>query len=153
MSDTRFQRVEKLYHAALVLPSGQRAAFLQEACGGDSDLAQEVESLLGEYQSDDNVFDQPLWSGLSTSGESLPANKLLGVGSRLGRYQITGMLGAGGTGRVYRAHDSRLQCSVAIKVLHRGQDLRRFEREARTLAALSHPNKPSQYRADLRCRP
>jgi serine/threonine protein kinase len=43
-------------------------------------------------------------------------------------------------GRVYRAHDSRLQRSVAIKVLHPGQDLRRFEREARTLAALSHPN-------------
>jgi hypothetical protein len=47
MSNDRLHQVEKLYHAALALPSDQRAAFLQEACGGDSDLAQEVESLNG----------------------------------------------------------------------------------------------------------
>lgn len=140
MSDNRLQQVEKIYHAALALPPGQRTAFLQEACGGDSGLAQEVESLLGQYQSKDSVFDQPAWRSLSFSGESAAANKLLGVDSWLGRYQITGLLGAGGMGRVFRAHDSRLQRAVAIKVLHPDQDLRRFEREARTLAALSHPN-------------
>jgi serine/threonine protein kinase/Tol biopolymer transport system component len=140
MSDDRWQQVEKLYHAALELPSDQRAAFLQEACGGDSDLAQEVESLLGQYQSKDSVFDQPAWSSLSSSGECATANKLLGAGSRLGPYEITGMLGAGGMGQVFRAHDSRLQRSVAIKVLLPEQDLRRFEREACAIASLSHPN-------------
>jgi Tol biopolymer transport system component len=66
-------------------------------------------------------------------------------GTRLGPYEVVGPVGAGGMGEVYRAHDSRLGRSVAVKVLpaelasdaHRR---RRFEREARAVAALSHPN-------------
>ena len=66
-------------------------------------------------------------------------------GSRLGPYEILGPLGAGGMGEVYRAKDPRLGRDVAIKVLpeRRAKDpdaLARFEREARAVAALSHPN-------------
>jgi len=66
-------------------------------------------------------------------------------GTRLGPYEITTPVGAGGMGEVYRAHDTRLGRDVAIKVLPPGftEDparLRRFQQEARTLAALSHPN-------------
>lgn len=66
-------------------------------------------------------------------------------GTRLGPYEIVAPIGAGGMGEVYRAHDPRLGRDVAIKVLPPsfGSDperLRRFEQEARTLAALSHPN-------------
>ncbi|MBK9795768.1 MAG: protein kinase [Holophagaceae bacterium] len=69
----------------------------------------------------------------------------LPVDCRLGAYQIVSPLGAGGMGEVYRAHDARLGRDVAIKVLpagfaEDGNRLRRFEQEARTLAALSHPN-------------
>ena len=69
----------------------------------------------------------------------------LAVGTRLGPYEITGLLGAGGMGEVYRARDSKLQRDVAIKVLPEAlaQDterLARFEREARTLASLNHPH-------------
>ena len=65
--------------------------------------------------------------------------------SRIGLYEITGVIGAGGMGEVYRAHDSRLHRDVAIKVLPRAVagDRRRlvpFEREARILAALNHPH-------------
>ena len=68
----------------------------------------------------------------------------LTVGARLGPYEITGAIGAGGMGEVYRARDTRLDRSVAIKVLPpaltANADRRaRFEREARTLASLSHP--------------
>nr|MDQ3421284.1 serine/threonine protein kinase [Acidobacteriota bacterium] len=66
-------------------------------------------------------------------------------GTRLGQYEILSAIGAGGMGEVYRAKDSKLGRDVAIKVLHEAvaQDaerLGRFEREARALAALSHPN-------------
>src|SRR5713226_7643293 len=69
----------------------------------------------------------------------------LASGSRLGPYEIVAQLGAGGMGEVYRARDSRLERDVAIKVLpeHFAQDalaLTRFQREARAIAALPHPN-------------
>ena len=69
----------------------------------------------------------------------------LAAGTRLGPYQIEGMLGAGGMGEVYRAHDSRLGRDVAIKIVpapvaNDADALARFEREARAVATLSHPN-------------
>ncbi len=69
----------------------------------------------------------------------------LATGTRLGPYQITASLGAGGMGEVYQARDCRLDRDVAVKVLpgHLANDpqaLARFEREGKALAALSHPN-------------
>src|SRR5512147_2556796 len=68
----------------------------------------------------------------------------LSSGTRLGSFEILGLLGAGGMGEVYRARDPRLAREVAIKVLpeefFEGEERRaRFEREARTLASLNHP--------------
>src|SRR5262245_37770355 len=69
----------------------------------------------------------------------------LALGTRVGSYEITGLLGAGGMGQVYRAHDATLGRDVAIKILptHWLDDPERrlrFDREARTLASLNHPN-------------
>ena len=69
----------------------------------------------------------------------------LKAGTRLGPYEVVAAIGAGGMGEVYRAHDSRLGREVAVKVLPEeaaGEPtrLRRFEAEARTLAALEHPH-------------
>jgi TolB-like protein/Flp pilus assembly protein TadD len=70
---------------------------------------------------------------------------MLAVGSRLGPYEIIAPLGSGGMGEVYRARDTRLGRDVAVKVLpellaNDPNRLERFEREARAVAALSHPN-------------
>ena len=69
----------------------------------------------------------------------------LATGARLGPYEILGPLGAGGMGEVYRARDTKLDRDVAVKVLppqlaENAEALARFEREAKAVAALSHPN-------------
>ena len=69
----------------------------------------------------------------------------LAAGSRLGPYEIQAAIGAGGMGEVYRARDTRLERTVAVKVLPEhltsNEDLRqRFEREAKTISQLSHPH-------------
>src|SRR6266576_7360568 len=63
----------------------------------------------------------------------------ISIGDKLGPYEILAAIGAGGMGEVYRAHDSRLNRDVAIKVsIERFNE--RFEREARVIASLNHPN-------------
>src|SRR5512135_1721202 len=74
----------------------------------------------------------------------------LAAGTRLGPYEILSQLGAGGMGEVYRATDTRLGRTVALKVLPEGflegeERRQRFEREARTLASLNHPNVATLY--------
>jgi len=69
----------------------------------------------------------------------------LSPGTRLGVYEVTGILDEGGMGQVYRARDSRLDRDVALKVLPEAwasdpDRLMRFEREAKTLASINHPN-------------
>ena len=63
----------------------------------------------------------------------------LSTGTRLGPYEILARIGAGGMGEVYKAHDTRLNRAVAIKLCD-AQFGQRFEREARAIAALNHPH-------------
>ncbi len=116
MHPDRWRQVEQLYHAALERKESARDAFLQEACRGDNELRSEVRSLLDQTES--GLLNHPL---------------------QLGPYQIVGVLGAGGMGSVYKAHDTRLDRIVAIKVSN-GRFNDRIEREACAVAALNHPH-------------
>jgi eukaryotic-like serine/threonine-protein kinase len=74
----------------------------------------------------------------------------LTAGTKLGSYEITGAIGAGGMGEVYRAHDAKLGRDVALKVLPEAfardaERMARFQREAKVLASLDHPNIASIY--------
>lgn len=143
MTPERWRRIEALYHAALMRPERERAAFLDTACDGDEALRHEVESLLAQPASD---------GVLATGGAAVAALPLVNgaphsmmLGRRLGIYQVQSLLGAGGMGEVYRARDTRLGRDVAVKILPRAftsdsERLARFEREARVLASLNHPN-------------
>jgi tetratricopeptide (TPR) repeat protein len=141
VTSERLKQIEEMYHAAIAQPASGRKAFLRTACGGDDDLRVEVEGLLEQEGGIASQLEAPALAVLGSAlyeGESL-------VGSRLGPYQVTAVLGAGGMGEVYRATDTQLGRDVAIKVLPAAfsafpERLRRFELEARLLAALNHPN-------------
>lgn len=121
---------DDLFLAALDLPPPERPAFLDRACGGNEELRAEIESLLK----------------IATASPELLTPPEIGlIPQQLGRYEILSELGRGGMGIVFKARDSRLLRTVALKVLpqYLGQEarnLRRFTREAQTLARLNHPN-------------
>jgi Tol biopolymer transport system component len=142
MTPERWKRVEELYHAARTRPLGERVAFLAEACPDDEALRRNVESLLNEPVSADGFLDTPARAAADIQSEGTPAAM---SGHTLGAYHLQALLGAGGMGEVYRARDMKLGRDVAIKILPRAMTsdpdrLARFEREARMLAALNHPN-------------
>jgi serine/threonine protein kinase len=134
LSPEGFRQIEELYHAARVAGSRGRAALLAQA---DPELRREVESLLA--QSDNSEFlDRPAIQGAplllrGATGWSVA------IGACLGPYRIESKLGEGGMGEVFRAVDTRLGRAVAIKTT-RAQFSARFEREARAISALNHPN-------------
>jgi serine/threonine-protein kinase len=114
--------------------SADRAAFVVEACGGDHALGRDVNSLLRAHQ-----------DGAGFGSSPLMQSSQLQSGSSFRGYRIESLIGAGGMGEVYRARDTKLDRSVALKILpesvaHDPERLARFEREAKTLAALNHPN-------------
>ena len=137
----RWRRVEALYHAGLALPAGERAAFLTDACAGDARLRDEVESLLSAAVDAEGFLERRV----SAIVEAAAPPRGAAIGSRVGRYEVTALLGSGGMGDVYRARDARLGRDVAVKVLpdRVTQDpsfVERFSREARAVSALNHPN-------------
>jgi len=143
MTPERWRQVSRIYHDALARGSGERAAFLREACQGDEALRRDVESLIAQPASVENFLGQPALAMASTLVED-PAGPTL-TGQTLGPYHLLELLGIGGMGEVYRARDTRLGRDVAIKVLPRlfsadPDRLARFEREARLLASLNHPH-------------
>jgi serine/threonine protein kinase/Tol biopolymer transport system component len=140
----RWRQIERLYHAALEREESQRAAYLHEVCAGDDALRQEVESLLAQQTAAGSFLETP---ALEVAAKALAEDHSQSslVGRKLGAYKIVSMLGAGGMGEVYQARDTKLGRDVAIKVLpaefvHDAERLARFQREARMLAALNHPN-------------
>jgi serine/threonine protein kinase len=143
MGPDRWQRIERLYHTVLELEPCQRGAYLREACVADESLLREVESLLAHEERSQSFIEE---SALQIAARDLAANpQELAVGQTIDRYRILARVGAGGMGIVYRAHDSRLGRTVALKFLAEEftgnpEALERFGREVRALSALNHPN-------------
>jgi len=134
MKPEQWQQAREVLADALELRPEERPAFLDRACSSDHALRREVERLLSSN-------DEARSSFLQSSAFRVT----LMPGTMVGDYEIVRLLGAGGMGEVYRAHDKHLGRDVAIKVLpaflsHDPDRLRRFEQEARAAAALNHPN-------------
>jgi len=142
MSEANWEKVRRVFDAALQQEPEERSSYLNEACGDDKDLLTEVESLLSSLESD-AFLEIPAVAHVSdlivTSIQSRPP------GTRFGHYELIRQIGTGGTGEVYLAKDKKLDRLVGIKILNEdfsreGTNLERFVREAKAASALNHPN-------------
>src|SRR5713226_1321933 len=141
MTPERWARVKEVFHSALDREAALRHAFVAKA-SADDEVRREVEALLEQHEQANSFMEQPALR----SGEGVAAGQgTLSPGRRLGPYEVRELIGTGGMGEVYRARDTRLDRDVAIKVLPEAMArdpaaLARFIREAKAVAALSHPN-------------
>ena len=138
MTPERWRQITGIFNGAVAISdSDAREAYLLDACADDVSLREEVDSLIAAH--DDGS--SPL------ANQVLPDVRIknrLAMGTMLGPYRVEALLGAGGMGEVYRARDTRLGRTVALKVLPthlraNSQLHARFEREARAVALLNHP--------------
>jgi len=143
MTPERYQQIDQIFQAALALEPDQRAAYLDEVCSGDKKLRREVESLITSDQGGLSFIDEPAFEmAARVLASDEPA---LAVGDLIDRYEVVSLLGSGGMGEVYLAHDEKLDRKIALKLLptHFTKNqarLRRFQQEARAASALNHPN-------------
>ncbi len=137
----RWRRVEELCHAALDREPNERSAFLLTACGSDDALREEIEGLLIHASTAEQFLAEPA----HLVGDTLTRETRSMVGRHVAHYSIVEQLGAGGMGVVYRAEDTKLRRSVALKFLppdltRDGDAKRRFMLEAQAASALEHQN-------------
>lgn len=143
MTPERWQQIDHVLDAALERESSERTGYLAQVCQGDEALLGEVQALLAHSDQAHTFIESPLLDVAAAALAEKRASSMLG--RRLGPYEILALLGSGGMGEVYRSRDTRLGREVAIKILpahlaDNAEALARFEREAKTVAALSHPN-------------
>jgi Tol biopolymer transport system component/tRNA A-37 threonylcarbamoyl transferase component Bud32 len=144
MNPDHWTRVKELLNAALELEPATRDSYIEQVCGPDAGLRDEVKSLLASYdEAGDDFMDGP-------PREEPPAASLKPhdpfIGLKIGPYRVIEEVGHGGMGTVFRAvrADDAYRKQVAIKIVRRGFDhdfiLRRFRNERQILASLEHPN-------------
>ena len=145
MNAERWKRVDELLQAALALPCDRREDFLQQACGGDETLEQEVRSLLTSHRKAGDFLQQLAMQVAAQALAMAEASSDAMLGCTISHYRVLKKLGSGGMGAVYEAEDTRLGRHVAIKLLLESEAsnrkaLLRFEQEARAISSLNHPN-------------
>ncbi|HKB14003.1 MAG TPA: serine/threonine-protein kinase [Vicinamibacterales bacterium] len=141
MTPEQQRRVARVFEAAIELAPVEAAHFAAAQAEDDSDVRDEVLSLLDAHARAGEFLERPI---ADAAPALLDEESILAPGTRIGDYTIARELGRGGMGRVYLAHDARLGRSVALKALapHLVRDpsqRERLRREARAAASLSHP--------------
>ena len=140
MTSKNWKQIKVVAMDAWARPAAERVAYVTSACADDEALRREVLSLVASMEAAEDRFETP---------PPLPADEIPMPASLNGRcvgpYEILSRIGAGGMGEVYKARDTRLGRSVAIKALPVRATVdpvsrERMEREARAVAALNHPN-------------
>lgn len=137
-----WNRIRHVFEDVLQHPADERRRYARELCGTDEYLWDEVRSLLDWHESSESFLETP---AVVQVVEDIQLPDQLIAGQRLLHYEIQKLIGKGGMGEVYLAHDTRLDRNVAVKLLR--NDLlphvhasERLLREARAAALLEHPN-------------
>jgi len=140
MDARRWQKIQNLFEAALDMSPSEQIVFLRKECGDDTELFNEVASLIKADKKEQGLLDSPAAEMFELStGASM-------VGRLVGAYRLVEQIASGGMGAVYLAEraDGQFKQQVALKLIKRGMDseeiLRRFESERQILASLNHPN-------------
>ncbi|MBI4911593.1 MAG: protein kinase [Acidobacteria bacterium] len=146
MTPERWRQVEDILARALELVPEERADLVASACGEDLELRREVESLLAQEGGAPEALGTMVRGAAAALVPSLePSGPAAAPGKQLGFYRLVERIGIGGMGELWKAVDTRLDREVAIKVLPQAyaadeERLRRFEKEARAVGSLNHPN-------------
>jgi serine/threonine protein kinase len=135
------ERARSVFFAALERGADEWHAYLEEVCGGDTELRDRVDQLLKAHQALGSIHISPSASPGPTA-EHTPAE---GLGTQIGPYKLIEVIGEGGMGAVYLAQQTEpVKRLVALKVIKAGMDSRqvlaRFEAERQALALMDHPN-------------
>jgi serine/threonine-protein kinase len=147
---SRWERTKALFHEAVESAPERRAALVAASCGGDAPLRDEVLSLLASDNEVGDFIEQPAAALLAIGRVAGPGQRLH-PGERLGRYEILAFLGAGAVSEVYRARDTRLGRTVALKLLTDGSVPYAgawLLREAQHASTLNHPHICMVYEVD-----
>lgn len=139
----RWQQIKEIFHSAQERPPAERPDFVNEVCGDDTLLREDVEALLNADAGNENFLTSPAFE--FAAGLLVSETAEFAAGERVGRYEILCLLGAGGMGQIYLARDAQLGRNIALKLISQEfatetQRVLRFEQEARAASALNHPN-------------
>ena len=151
LTPERWQQISRIFNAAISLDDEVRADFVAGECGVDTSLRSEVEKLIAAHS---NASAEKFIGGMAAEAaapllvgdENLePSRKVLTQGQHFGSYEILEALGEGGMGEVYLARDTRLDRTVALKLLTHEiskdeRRMKRFRQEAKMASSLNQPN-------------
>ena len=144
MQPERAERIADLVEHAFELEGAERGTYLAQACGDNSELLAEVETLLQEEGRAAHLMSTPAVEFGAELFRDEAATGELSAGEMLGEYRIISLLGEGGMGEVYLADDTHFGRQVAIKLIKQGfgtkEFVGHFRQEERILATLNHPN-------------
>jgi len=148
LSPERWQQISRIFKSAISLDNDARRNYLAEKCGDDESLRSEVEKLIASHQqanAENFIGGHAAEAGAQLLSGVEEHEPTLNKGQQFGSYLVLDRLGAGGMGEVYLARDSRLDRTVALKVLSADvssdkRRMQRFRQEAKVASSLNQPN-------------